>query len=96
MMRKIGLLSDTHGYWDDKYLKYFVDCDEIWHAGDIGSDELAARLASIHPLRAVYGNIDGQNLRLEYPKIAHRIKAVKKDIARISTIIKENAMKNAQ
>ena len=64
-MRKIGLLSDTHGYWDDKYLKYFADCDEIWHAGDIGSDELAARLASIHPLRAVYGNIDGQNLRLE-------------------------------
>lgn len=70
-MRKIGLLSDTHGYWDDKYLKYFADCDEIWHAGDIGSDELAARLASIHPLRAVYGNIDEQNLRLEYPKIAH-------------------------
>ena len=70
-MRKIGLLSDTHGYWDDKYLKYFADCDEIWHAGDIGSDELATRLASIHPLRAVYGNIDGQNLRLEYPKIAH-------------------------
>ena len=52
-------------------MKYFADCDEIWHAGDIGSDELAARLASIHPLRAVYGNIDGQNLRLEYPKIAH-------------------------
>ena len=50
-MRKIGLLSDTHGYWDDKYLKYFADCDEIWHAGDIGSDELAARLTSIHPFQ---------------------------------------------
>ena len=46
-MRKIGLLSDTHGYWDDKYLKYFADCDEIWHAGDIGSDEAEETLAEI-------------------------------------------------
>ncbi len=70
-MRKIGLLSDTHAYWDEKYLKYFDACDEIWHAGDIGSEEIAARLAAAKPLRAVYGNIDGQNLRLEYPKVAH-------------------------
>lgn len=70
-MFKVGLLSDTHGYWDDKYAMYFKDCDEIWHAGDIGSDLLAARLAQLKPLRAVYGNIDGQTLRLQYPKIAH-------------------------
>ena len=70
-MRKIGLLSDTHAYWDDKYAQYFSECDEIWHAGDIGSEEVAQSLAALKPLRAVYGNIDGQNLRLEYPKIAH-------------------------
>ena len=42
-MTRIGLLSDTHSYWDDKYLKYFEECDEIWHAGDIGSVEVAER-----------------------------------------------------
>lgn len=70
-MLRIGLLSDTHGYWDEKYATYFKDCDEIWHAGDIGSDILAAKLALLKPLRAVYGNIDGQTIRLSYPKIAH-------------------------
>ena len=45
-MLKIGLLSDTHAWWDDKYAEYFAECDEIWHAGDIGSDGLAARLAA--------------------------------------------------
>lgn len=67
---KIGLLSDTHAYWDERYEKYFQSCDEIWHAGDIGSEELADRLALIAPLRAVYGNIDGQTLRARFPKIA--------------------------
>ena len=61
-MRKIGLLSDTHAYWDDKYAQYFSECDEIWHAGDIGSEEVAQSLAALKPLRAVYGNIAGQNL----------------------------------
>lgn len=70
-MLKIGLLSDTHAYWDEKYAEYFKNCDEIWHAGDIGSDQVAAQLALLKPLRAVYGNIDGQSLRLQYPKIAH-------------------------
>lgn len=70
-MTKIGLLSDTHAYWDDRYLTYFQECDEIWHAGDIGSEVLADRLAAIKPLRAVYGNIDGQSIRAEYPKVAH-------------------------
>ena len=49
-MTRIGLLSDTHSYWDDKYLKYFEECDEIWHAGDIGSVEVAERLAAFRPL----------------------------------------------
>lgn len=70
-MIRIGLLSDTHAYWDDKYSEYFSSCDEIWHAGDIGSDLLASQLAAIRPFRAVYGNIDGQSTRLQYPKIAH-------------------------
>lgn len=70
-MIKIGLLSDTHGWWDEKYMAYFHVCDEIWHAGDIGSLSVANNLAAIKPLRAVYGNIDGQDLRITYPKIAH-------------------------
>lgn len=69
-MIKVGLLSDTHACWDDKYAEYFKDCDEIWHAGDIGSEALALRLEALKPLRAVYGNIDGQETRLRYPKIA--------------------------
>ena len=68
-MKRIGLLSDTHGYWDDRYLKYFESCDEIWHAGDIGSSELGERLAAFRPFRAVYGNIDGQDIRIQYPEI---------------------------
>lgn len=67
-MKRIGLLSDTHAFWDEKYLKYFESCDEIWHAGDIGSLEIAERLAAFRPLRAVYGNIDGQDIRQRYPQ----------------------------
>ena len=69
-MVKVGLFSDTHGYWDDKYALYFKNCDEIWHAGDMGSTELAERLAALRPLRPVYGNIDGQPIRSQYGKIA--------------------------
>lgn len=62
-MTRIALLSDTHGYWDERYVSLLGECDEIWHAGDIGSVELARRLESIRPLRAVYGNVDGGELR---------------------------------
>ncbi|HEY9550811.1 MAG TPA: metallophosphoesterase family protein [Prevotella sp.] len=65
-MKRIGILSDTHGYWDDRYLKYFEPCDEIWHAGDIGTTEVAERLAAFRPLKAVCGNVDGGDLRLMY------------------------------
>ena len=64
-MKKIGLISDTHSYWDDRYAKYFADCDEIWHAGDIGNEKVLDRLKTIAPVvRAVYGNADGGNLRI--------------------------------
>ena len=53
-MKRIGLLSDTHGYWDDRYETYFKDCDEIWHAGDIGSTELAERFEAMKTFRAVW------------------------------------------
>jgi putative phosphoesterase len=67
-MTKIGLLSDTHNYWDDKYCHYFSICDEIWHAGDIGTLELADKFAAFKPFRAVYGNIDGHQVRAAYPQ----------------------------
>ena len=68
-MKRIGLLSDTHAWWDEKYIEHFACCDEIWHAGDIGSLDVADRLAAFRPLRAVYGNIDGQEIRTVYPQI---------------------------
>ena len=67
-MPKIGLLSDTHGFLDDKVFTYFKDCDELWHAGDFGTTEISDRLAAFKPLRGVYGNIDGRELRLIHPK----------------------------
>ena len=69
-MTRIGLLSDTHGYWDERYLKYFEPCNQIWHAGDIGSMEIVERLEAFRPLKAVYGNIDGQDMRRLFPEIA--------------------------
>lgn len=67
-MVRIGVLSDTHGYWDNRYEKYLARCDEIWHCGDIGSMEIIERLQAIKPLRAVHGNIDGQSIRAICPK----------------------------
>lgn len=68
-MKKIGLLSDTHGWFNPKILDFFKDCDEIWHVGDIGTTEVADRLSVFKTLRAVYGNVDGQELRLMFPRI---------------------------
>ena len=68
-MKKIGILSDTHSYWDEKYLHYFEPCDEIWHAGDIGSVEVAEKLAAYRPFRAVCGNCDGGDLRLMFREL---------------------------
>jgi putative phosphoesterase len=65
---KIGLISDTHGFLDEKVFKYFEHCDEIWHAGDIGTVEVAEKLKNFKPLKGVYGNIDGQDIRLQFSK----------------------------
>nr|WP_294900184.1 metallophosphoesterase family protein [uncultured Pedobacter sp.] len=67
-MKKIGLISDTHSYLDDAVFKYFDDRDEIWHAGDFGTLELADKLALFKPLKGVYGNIDGKDVREVYPE----------------------------
>lgn len=67
-MLRIGLLSDTHAYWDEKYVKYFENCDEVWHAGDIGSMDLVRKFQEFRPFRAVYGNIDGQDIRRIFPQ----------------------------
>jgi uncharacterized protein len=66
-MQRIALLSDTHNYLDPKIFKYFDTCDQIWHAGDIGTIGIADQLAKIKPLRAVYGNIDGIDVRKVHP-----------------------------
>lgn len=67
-MKKIGLLSDTHGLIDEKILDFFKDCDEIWHAGDIGNIETANKIEQYLPLKAVFGNIDGHEVRISYPR----------------------------
>ena len=64
----IGLLSDTHSVLDSNVFEHFKDCDEIWHAGDIGDVEVADRLEKFKPLRAVFGNIDDKNLQARFPE----------------------------
>lgn len=68
-MTRIGIISDTHGYWDERYKRYLGECDEIWHAGDIGGTELLDRLQEICPVRAVLGNCDGGALRHRCPEV---------------------------
>ena len=65
---KIGLISDTHSYLDPKVFDHFKNCDEIWHAGDIGTMDLADELAKFRPLKAVYGNIDDKGLQARFPE----------------------------
>jgi putative phosphoesterase len=67
-MRKIGLISDTHDYLDDAVFKHFDRCDEIWHAGDFGTIAIAEALRNFKPLKGVYGNIDGPDIRAAYPE----------------------------
>lgn len=65
---KIGLISDTHSYLDPQVFTYFKDCDELWHAGDIGSLEVLDQLERFKPLRAVWGNIDGKEIQARCPE----------------------------
>ena len=67
-MKKIGLLSDTHHYIDDNILEHFNNCDEIWHIGDFGTIAIAEKIRSHKPLKGVYGNIDGSDIRSVYPE----------------------------
>ena len=67
-MKRIGLLSDTHGFIDPKIYTHFKDVDEIWHAGDVGSIEVIDELRKFKPLKGVYGNIDDQIVRSELPE----------------------------
>jgi len=66
-LTKILLLSDTHGYIDDRILKYVRQADEVWHAGDIGDLKVTDTIKKYKPLRAVYGNIDDAKARAEFP-----------------------------
>ena len=66
---KIGLLSDTHGYLDDQIMRLLGDRDEIWHAGDFGTAEISEKLSTVAPVQGVYGNIDGQDIRVLHPKV---------------------------
>ncbi len=67
-MMRIGLISDTHNFLDEAVFKHFERCDEIWHGGDFGTNEIAERLRAFRPLRGVYGNIDGYDVRSVFPE----------------------------
>lgn len=67
-MKRIGVLSDTHGYIHPELFNFFAQCDEIWHCGDMLSDEIIYALETIAPVRAVYGNCDGWDVRGNIPE----------------------------
>ena len=66
-MKKIGLISDTHSYLDHQVFDFFKNVDEIWHAGDFGNPAVSEQLSEFKPLRGVYGNIDGREIRTQHP-----------------------------
>lgn len=66
-MTRIGLLSDTHGFLDENIIKHLENVDEIWHAGDFGTIAVSDKLSSVKPLKGVYGNVDGTELRAVHP-----------------------------
>ncbi|MBM3793873.1 MAG: metallophosphoesterase family protein [Acidobacteria bacterium] len=67
-MRRIGLMSATHGFLDEAVLGYFAECDEVWHAGDFGTLALLEQLEAFKPTRGVFGNVDGAELRRAAPR----------------------------
>ena len=69
-MKRIGVISDTHGTFDDALKLFLQDVDEIWHAGDIGDIETAQQIAAFKPLKAVFGNIDNSTVRYSYQEFA--------------------------
>ncbi|MFN8261299.1 MAG: metallophosphoesterase family protein [Chitinophagales bacterium] len=101
-MTRIGIISDTHGFLDERVFDYFKDVDMIWHAGDIGTTEETDKLKAFKPLYAVYGNIDDHLLRAEFPEnlfievekckilITHIAGAVGKYNTRVNKLIEEH------
>jgi len=67
-LTKIGLISDTHNFLDESIFEHFKNCDEIWHAGDFGTSAISDAIKKFKPLRGVYGNIDGYDIRSVYPE----------------------------
>lgn len=67
-MKRIGLISDTHNYLDEAVFRHFEECDEIWHAGDFGTPDIVYKLGGFRPIRGVFGNIDGDWIRKEFPE----------------------------
>ena len=65
---RIGLLSDTHSWLDPRLFHHFEGCDEIWHAGDFGDDDISLELSQFKPLRGVFGNVDGPDIRRLHPE----------------------------
>ncbi len=68
-MTRIGLLSDTHSYLDEKMLHHFAQVDEIWHAGDVGNKEVYDKLLEVKPVKGVYGNIDDASIQQFFPRV---------------------------
>jgi putative phosphoesterase len=68
-VKQIGILSDTHGYIPKSLFDFFSNCDEVWHAGDWGGLELVKELSNFKPLKTVYGNIDGPEIRQQMPEV---------------------------
>lgn len=67
-MTRIGLISDTHNYLDEAVFRHFEQCDEIWHAGDFGTSAISDALKAFKPMKGVYGNIDGLDIRSQFPE----------------------------
>lgn len=67
-MTRIGIISDTHGFLDESVFEHFKDCDEVWHAGDFGAGVAHGITSRLTMVRGVYGNIDGQDIRTEFPE----------------------------
>ena len=67
-MTRIGLISDTHSFLNDAVFTHFNNCDEIWHAGDFGDIALVEKLSAFRPLKGVYGNIDTNDIRVQFPE----------------------------
>lgn len=65
---KIGILSDTHGWLDERIFHFFKDCDEVWHAGDVGSIDVIDQLSAFKPTIGVFGNIDNQEIKTVFPE----------------------------